>query len=158
LLTRWDARFARVRSRASLEVGPAAPVRIAAPKLRAKNARRNAELEVASHRREAPVPRRAEAERPTPSKARDPGGEPSRFPATRSRAPHRASEASAVLKGNIPVFLRGVLVSLRFQRPERRDQLAARFPRQNHLVDKSARGGHVRIRELLPELSDLLCA
>src|SRR5687767_8820626 len=70
----------------------------------------------------------------------------------------RATSAEGVLQGNVAVFLGRVLLALVFDRPERLDQLAARFARQDDLVDEAARGRDIRVGELLPELGDLLRA
>src|SRR5712692_3348822 len=54
-----------------------------------------------------------------------------------------------------PMLLRGILIPLVFQVPQRANQLAPGVSRTNHLIDEAAAGGDVGIRELLTELLDL---
>src|SRR3982751_5429441 len=59
---------------------------------------------------------------------------------------------------DISVLLRRILVALRFEAPQRGNELAPRLARLNHLVDESAASGYVRAGELLAILGHLLGA
>src|SRR6185503_11719158 len=63
-----------------------------------------------------------------------------------------------VSERNIPMLLGRVPVALALQIAQGGDQLAAGLSGTNDLVHEAARRGRVRIRELLPELLDLLGA
>src|SRR5690349_14128993 len=77
-----------------------------------------------------------------------------RLPTARTAGGHTRPDS----EGNIAVLLRRIRPPLVLQRLERVDQPRPGFARLDHVVDVAARGGNIRVREVLAVLALQLCA